>query len=240
MIIDCIGCLHGATPKLEGGDLLIVTGDLTRLDLPHQYEDFFHWLKKQNYRKKVFISGNHDNQSMSQFNWGDDVNYLCDSGTEFAYYPPLEESEGKVLERKTFKIWGSPWTASFKGINPHCTAFTMPFGADTEDRLMDKWELIPHDTDILITHSPPFGIRDGIPMQDGTELHVGSKTLYGWLKYVGRPRLHVFSHIHEGYGCEEHFATYDNKMMMSVNCSIMNRDYKPTNKPIRIIYENSF
>jgi hypothetical protein len=28
MIIDCIGCLHGARPALEGGDLLIITGDL--------------------------------------------------------------------------------------------------------------------------------------------------------------------------------------------------------------------
>ena len=26
IIIDCIGCLHGHYPKLEGGDLLIITG----------------------------------------------------------------------------------------------------------------------------------------------------------------------------------------------------------------------
>lgn len=32
MIIDCIGCLHDHYPELEGGDLLIVTGDLTARD----------------------------------------------------------------------------------------------------------------------------------------------------------------------------------------------------------------
>jgi hypothetical protein len=53
MIIDCISDLHGYLPKLEGGDLLIVCGDLTAYNKPKQYEEFFLWLKKQKYRKKV-------------------------------------------------------------------------------------------------------------------------------------------------------------------------------------------
>jgi Icc-related predicted phosphoesterase len=36
MIIDCISDLHGAQPKLEGGDLLIVAGDLTARDTEQQ------------------------------------------------------------------------------------------------------------------------------------------------------------------------------------------------------------
>ena len=36
MIIDCIADLHGHYPKLEGGDLLIVAGDLTA---EHKYEE---------------------------------------------------------------------------------------------------------------------------------------------------------------------------------------------------------
>ena len=62
MIVDCIGCLHGARPHLEGGDLLIVTGDLCARDEYDEYVAFFEWLKKQKYRKKIFISGNHDNK----------------------------------------------------------------------------------------------------------------------------------------------------------------------------------
>jgi Icc-related predicted phosphoesterase len=229
MIIDCIGCLHGERPKLKGGDLLIVTGDLTARDTDEELDEFDNWLDAQEYKKKIFIAGNHDNvlldekprKRYARFSGikRERYEYLCDSGTEY---------EG-------LSIWGSPWTASFPGINPKCKAFTIPFGPDTEDHLMNYWELIPKKVDILITHSPPYGILDGIPQEDGSVFHVGSKSLHAWIKYVERPRLHVFSHIHEAYGREEHFPTYNDEMMISVNCSIMNEKYKPVNKPIRII-----
>jgi len=32
MIIDCISDLHGYTPSLSGGDVIIVAGDLTAKD----------------------------------------------------------------------------------------------------------------------------------------------------------------------------------------------------------------
>lgn len=224
MIIDCIGCLHGARPKLKGGDLLIITGDLTASDSEEQIDEFDDWLSAQKYKKKVFVAGNHDNSCVKDHprkymiryahNVIEKFEYLCDSGTEF---------EG-------LKIWGSPWTASFEGINPKCTAFTIPFGPDTEERLIDKWDLIPTNTDILITHSPAYGVLDGIPNEDGTLFHVGSTSLYRWLKNIGKPKLHVFSHIHEAYGQEEHFPG-----MYSVNCSIMNEKYKPVRKPVRVI-----
>jgi Icc-related predicted phosphoesterase len=219
MIIDCIGCLHGKLPKLEGGDLLIVTGDLTSADRPFQFIEFLLWLDKQEYTKKIFIGGNHDNILIKSPPESDtlpkNTEYLLDSGTEF---------EG-------LKIWGSPWTLSFKEINPKCMAFTNSI----DDLLMDAWEKIPGDTDILVTHSPPFSILDGIPIEDGSLFHVGCKSLYNTIKYSVRPRLHVFSHIHEAYGQTEYFPTYNDKMMISVNCSIMNEHYKPVNAPIRII-----
>lgn len=217
MIIDCIGCLHGAQPQLEGGDLLIVTGDLTR---NHNSENemalFDYWLNEQPYNKKVVIAGNHDNvlyENRLKIQFGD---YLCDSGTEF---------EG-------LKIWGYPWSHRFIGINPNCCAFTYLDETWHYDEHIAK---IPNDIDILITHEPAFGVLDGIPQEDGSLFHVGNKGLYGWLKYVERPLLHVFSHIHEAYGQVEYFPTYHNKMMKSVNCSIMNERYRPVNKPVRII-----
>lgn len=130
MIVDCIGCLHGARPHLEGGDLLIVTGDLCARDEYDEYVAFFEWLKKQKYRKKIFISGNHDNNAMSQFDWGNkSTDYLLDSGTVF----------------QGLKIWGSPWTNKFDGINPKCCAFTV----EKDDELMEKWNLIPRNIDII-------------------------------------------------------------------------------------------
>jgi Icc-related predicted phosphoesterase len=223
MIIDCISDLHGHYPTLEGGDLLIVAGDLTASDQHHQYEEFFIWLSKQDYRKKVFISGNHDNQGMSQFDWHDyewsEVDYLKDSGTKF---------EG-------LNIWGSPWTRTFEGMNPHCKAFT----CETDVELNDKWKLIPENTDILITHCPPWGIQDST----GNSKRIGSFSL---LEKFNRkrfnPKLHVFGHLHEGYGVYKKKVILRLKPQFSikevgckfVNASHVNEIYQPINKPIRM------
>lgn len=223
MIIDCIGCLHGSRPKLQGGDILIVTGDHTATDSSQEHIQFQIWLHDQKYKKKIVIAGNHDNHlkelgfdSLKRQYEEMGETYLCDSGTEF----------------QGLKIWGSPWSSWFKGINPKCKAFTYL----TQEYHYDKHiHRIPVDTDILITHEPAFGILDGIPQEDGSLYHVGSQALFNWLKYVARPKLHVFSHIHEAYGQEEYFVTHRDKMMISVNCSIMNEKYKPVNKAVTII-----
>lgn len=248
MIIDCISDLHGNQPELEGGDLLIVAGDITAMDTLIEWGLFFAWLKKQKYKKKILIGGNHDNFLESAFpknkkeaedlkevidslDSGADFEYLCDSGTEFSYFIDVypEEDEGFLPSgHRTLKIWGSPWTRAFHGMNPKCKAFII----DKEERLFDKFELIPHDTDILITHYPPYGILDGIPQEDGSLFHVGSHALYNCSEYIENLKLHIFGHIHEGYGIEERFLS--NTMVKSINASIVNEYYKPVNKPIRI------
>jgi Icc-related predicted phosphoesterase len=223
MIIDCISDLHGYYPDLEGGDLLIIAGDLTARDQEREYWQFNNWLECQEYKKKIIVAGNHDHYLYEGINIGDNPfkdaggEYLFDAGTEF---------EG-------LKIWGSPWTTTFQGMNPRGRAFTV----HTDEQLADKFEKIQHDIDILVTHSPPFGILDLVPYRDfikGAE-HVGSRYLYAWFKYVGRPKLHVFGHIHECYGMEERFAGYNDTMVKSVNASYVNEFYQPVNPPIRII-----
>lgn len=227
MIIDCLADLHGNTPKMEGGDLLIVAGDHTANDRIEGWHKFFDWLDKQKYRKKILIAGNHDNFAKSWAIHGDFsdkayeqmypgetpcFDYLCDSGMEF---------EG-------FKIWGSPWTSRFPGINPNCCAFT----GKNDKELTPKYELIPSDVDILITHSPPFTVRD--LTTDGKQ--VGSPGLMAF--HVGkggyRPKLWVFGHIHEAYGQEGPYQWNDT---LYVNASHVNEKYQPVNKPIRIILE---
>ena len=224
MIIDCISDLHGNFPKLEGGDLLIVAGDLTARDTFEQHCDFKKWFYEQPYKKRVIIAGNHDNQMktlpaddlvFSTYNTktGEQASYasyLMDSGTEF---------EG-------LKIWGSPWTSRFPGINPHCCAFT----GENDEEIAPKFDLIPSDVDILITHSPPFTIRDMT-----TCVHqVGSPSLMAHHISRLRPKLWVFGHIHEGYGQE---GPYQWNGTRYVNASHVNERYQPINKPIRIIME---
>ena len=218
MKIDCISDLHGYYPKLEGGDLLIVCGDLTARDSPIEYGHFAAWIDRQKYNKKVLVAGNHDTffqnagSNSIQDTYSDiNVEYLCDSGTEF---------EG-------LKIWGSPWTAQFPGINPKCCAFTVNFGCDTEYWLDEYWKLIPDDTDILITHSPPHGVLD--KCLNG---NVGSKTLLEAIERI-KPKLHIFGHIHECGGSKLLYK-HEGPNTWCVNASIVNERYEHVNKPIRI------
>lgn len=210
MKIDMIGCLHGSYPELERGDLLIVTGDLTSNNRGKEYEDFNTWLLGQEYHKKIVVGGNHDNFLTNKERARlacIGAQYLCDSGTEF---------EG-------LKIWGSPWSLWFDGINPHCTAFT-----GSEKDLEKKFALIPEDTDILITHMPPYGIFDKISRRDEEKIHVGSVSLRNKSMAI-KPKLHVFSHIHEWGG-----LILDTGMTKFVNCSHMNPNYEGDNPPVRI------
>lgn len=223
-----VGCLHSAYPDLPGGDLLILTGDYTASDRLSQWADFFAWLKKQNYRKKIIIAGNHDNLLMN--GWPktkkeadelseidsflleqgneEDFEYLCDSGTEF----------------EALKIWGSPWSSTFPGINPHCMAFTF----DSEHYLQKAWDLIPNDTDILITHTPPIHCLD----QNINGYHCGSSSLRDAIDRV-KPKCHFFSHIHENGGTS---LLYKHKgpNTFSANCSLMDYRCRPINKIINV------
>jgi Icc-related predicted phosphoesterase len=223
MIIDCIADLHGFYPKLEGGDLLIVAGDLTARGYEQEYFHFFNWFYEQIYKKKILIAGNHDTQMQKENYQGPQgvmkgaFDYLCDSGTEF---------EG-------LKIWGSPWTRTFKGMNPHCKAFTV----DTEEELAEKWSLIPDDIDILVTHSPPWGILDLVrcdfDLMMGGGRHCGSQSLASKIGKMNEPpKLWVFGHIHEGYGIDLPIRGKPCKM---INASHVNDHYHPVNKPIRVV-----
>jgi Icc-related predicted phosphoesterase len=212
MIIHCISDLHGYLPLLSGGDLLIIAGDLTAIDTEVGYEIFSKWLEQQNYRKKIVIAGNHDGllqragieKSSSMF---PGATYLQDTG----------------LQWENIKIWGSPWTPTF------CSWYFMkPRG----EPIKEKWDLIPDDTDILITHGPPLGIQDQV--ENFSEYNVGKfagceelrNTINHRLKNL---KLHIFGHIHGCYG-----KVYVNGTHF-INASIMDDNYRPVNKPIQVI-----
>lgn len=215
MIIDCISDLHGYYPKLEGGDLLIVAGDLTMSDILNDHHQMALWIADQKYKRKIIIGGNHDNILQKNYNFYSklsDISYLCDSGTEF---------EG-------LKIWGSPWTKTFEGMNPNCKAYTF----DTDEELAERWALIPDNIDILVTHCPPFDILDSVgevTKWGRTVNNVGSVSLRNKVLKVA-PKLHVFGHIHEWGGHQEEFGT-----TLYVNASHVDECYDPINKPIRVI-----
>lgn len=176
--IDCISDTHMRHDrlKLPGGDILIHGGDATSRGSEEEIREFLDWFQKQDYSHLVLIAGNHDwgferNPSI----WAKEcetrnIHLLSDSGVEL---------EG-------IKFWGSPVQPEF------CNwAFNKQRGPEIDRH----WQLIPNDTEILITHGPPHKIRDEAPRGG----NVGCVDLFNKIIQT-KIKMHVFGHIHEGAG----------------------------------------
>lgn len=228
MIIDCISDLHGAKPILRGGDLLIIAGDLTFNNSINGWKLFYDWLHKQKYRQIVYIAGNHDG-FLENVVSSEEVRKL-----------PLDEEDREsshieYLFDNSFifeglKIYGMPWTPTFG---------EWYFMKDRGKPMKEMVDKIPEDTDILITHGPPFCTLDKTINIWGDSKYAGCKELSKRLLHLKNLKLHVFGHIHEDYGwCYKATEERDGKDVyyghLSVNASIMNARYYPVNLPIRV------
>jgi Icc-related predicted phosphoesterase len=203
MRIVLISDTHGLHRQLEvpSGDLLIHAGDFTFYSKPPSIvSDFNAWLGSLPHRHKVVIPGNHEFALEEPRNRGAITNaiLLVDSGVEI---------EG-------LKIWGSPVTPLYGGA----------FGKSRPEDREKHWAQIPEDTDILITHGPPFAILDhGL----SSERREGCPQLLEAV-FQANPRLHVFGHIHAGYG------TLRTSDTVFVNASLLGEDGSLSRKPIVI------
>lgn len=194
---------------LPDADCIIHAGDFCNNGTYKDCVRFFGWFNTLNYKHRICIAGNHDvwlencNPSELRGILPPDVIYLNDSGCEV---------EG-------FKFWGSPVTPRF---------MNWAFNRDRGEDIKKHWDLIPANTDILITHGPSFGLVDECPNFDdprGELVHVGCKDLAEKIKQIN-PKLHVCGHVHYGYG---HQYLRDT---LYVNASICNEEYSPLNKPL--------
>ncbi|MCI0709994.1 MAG: metallophosphatase domain-containing protein [Chloroflexi bacterium] len=186
--------------QIPDGDVLIHAGDLTRIGELKDVVAFNDFLGTLPHPHKIVIAGNHDFCFERK---PDEASPLL---TNTIY---LQDSEVTI---NGVKFYGSPWQPWF-----YDWAFNLRRGAE----IREKWDLIPSDTGVLITHGPPFGYLDKTSRGD----HAGCEELLKAITRI-RPKLHVFGHIHEGYGViEGQHTTF-------VNASICTLDYDPTNPPI--------
>jgi len=198
---------------LPGGDLLIHAGDIMNSGFnSNDITSFCSWLDTlEQYDHKVFIAGNHDRkfedkpeQALEIVNSYKNITYLQDDWVKVG------------IDEEMAKIYGSPWQPEF-----YNWAFNLPKGGPD---LMSKWEAIPKDTDILITHGPP---QDHLDMSGPpyNEPHLGCALLREKVDEQP-PKIHIFGHIHGGYGYKFHNGTH------FFNASILNERYEYVNKPI--------
>ena len=220
MKITFISDTHGKhkqiTEDLPGGDLLIHAGDISSMGYKHEIQQFCKWFDSlTNYSAVVFIAGNHDfgfekrpEETMEIVNSYEWITYLQDSVLHFA-------SENIEIT----KIYGSPWQPEF-----HNWAFNLPKnGLELEE----KWNNIPDNTDILITHGPAFGYLDTIMDQYD---NLGCQLLTNRIKTI-KPKIHVCGHIHSGRGYvfdgDTHF----------INASVLDEQYQYTQKPLTVEWD---
>lgn len=193
---------HSRHQKLAvpDGDLLIVAGDVTSRGNLAEVEAFDLFLGGLPHRHKIVIAGNHD------FCFERTPAEARARITQATYL----EDEGCCIEG--LQVWGSPWQPWFQN-----WAFNLRRGA----ALRARWDLIPVDVDILVTHGPPFGIGD--LCYDGRR--VGCEDLLVRVREL-QPRLHCFGHIHEAYG------VYRDGETTLVNASTCDLRYRPLNPPV--------
>lgn len=195
-------------------DIVICSGDFTMMGRLGEVNSFLEWYKQLEIPHKVLIAGNHEvvvpekqpvlfEELCNQ----NGIIYLNDSSVNI---------EG-------IKIHGSPVTPTFG----YGWAFNRNRGKD----IKKHWDLIEDGIDILVTHGPPHRILDGVErFTRNAEYeieHTGCQDLADAIKRV-KPQIHLFGHIHEGYG----FVEQDG--VKYYNASIVDRNYYPVNKPFII------
>ena len=191
------------------GQLVIHAGDISSMGYSHEIEDFCRWYDQLNYDFKVFIAGNHD--------WGfqdnsEKINQIVNSFKTIDY---LQDNYIKVgNDNNMVKIYGTPWQPEF-----YNWAFNLPKNGE---ELAVKWDAIPDDTDILVTHGPPFGTLDTVISRRNDNL--GCELLAKRVKIV-KPKIHVFGHIHTGYGYVFKDGTH------YFNAAVLNEDYRFAQRP---------
>jgi predicted phosphodiesterase len=248
-ISDTHNQLHKMAEFIPPADIVLHAGDFSSTGDLADIKKFKNQFGSLPHPAKIFIAGNHDltldtqayaygglGMRMHRYKHGTaaDTNFYANYSQQCidtAKKDTVKDGYGTVrylmdescrvqIENRPdipeLKIYGTPWQPEFCG-----WGFNLPRGR----ALAQKWDAIPNDVDILITHTPPEGILDKNLHGESCGCEELRKNVH-LKKY--QPRVHTFGHIHEDYGVEVVEST------MFINAATCTVKYKPTNTPIVI------
>ncbi len=215
---------HGELPIItEQCDVICIAGDIIPLKMQRNVAQSASWFRKSFLpwtdtlpcEKVVLVAGNHDFW-METDRWKSlqpDVPTIQDviNRHENCKVVYLQDAGIKI---NGIKFYGSPWITGLPG---------WAFNTSTVEEQHDKFIKIPKNTDVLVTHTPPYG-------DVGTVLqkfyNFGSN--YGSIalrKILERPSCHVryslSGHIHSGLHAEEKIGNTS-----CYNVSLLDENYK--------------
>lgn len=180
---------HHELTHLPEADVVVHSGDFTFSGSEAEAYDFMNWLCDLPHKYKIFIAGNHDDCLYGATS----IEGLPDN----VYYLC---NSGVIIEDVRF--YGIPL-----------------FMADCLDgNLEDFFTAIPCDTDVLITHQPPFGICDLSDYGNGIAHH-GDRNLLERISQLNL-RCHLFGHEHNANGIQK-----SNNTLFS-NAAVVNNEYE--------------
>lgn len=240
----CMSDTHSLTHNIKfdipDGDVFIHAGDFTKCGQQEEVQEFNRWLGELPHKYKVVIAGNHelsfdptfihifkkhsehtsrhtgtilDDEIPTLGMEKDALNEAVGVENVKQYLTNCIYLEDSTVNIYGINIYGTPWQPEF------CKwAFNVPRG----EKCLSKWNLIPENVDILLTHTPPVGHGDLVC----SGIRAGCVELLNTVQQRIKPKYHVFGHIHEGYG-----ITSDGKIIY-INASTCDINYIPNNQPV--------
>ena len=202
VIISDTHCRHEELGTLRG-DVLIHCGDGGNGFTRHadDVDRLDTWLGQQEFHRILCVGGNHDFEMQSRAERGGPV------------LRNAEYLQDRAYEYRGVRFYGSPWTPEL---------VDWAYYLD-DDQLRERWELIPDEVEVLITHTPPFGILD----RNSSGRNCGCRELQRRLLDLS-PRIHCFGHIHASAGTTRQNGT------TFVNAAMVNRRYEISRAPVEL------
>jgi Icc-related predicted phosphoesterase len=215
-------------------DVIVHTGDIGGRTNLFELMEFLEWFSKLPAKVKIFIAGNHDLILDADF-----IKRQKDSLDSIAFML-LEQSHKDAINlikqynvvylngsNKDYvyngiKFWGNPYSPSF-----HRAYWA--FNADRGDEIKRHWSKMPSDVNILLTHSPVYGVFDDVKeckSENEMDAHVGCKDLMDIIKKrLFALKLHCCGHIHDNYGIAQINISNSRRCLFS-NGSVLNNQYE--------------
>ena len=122
---------HHLLKYLPPAYIIVHSGDVSEDGTESEVLDFLNWFCALNYRHKIFIAGNHD--------------FCLESAQQIENLPQTcHYLCNSSVEIEDVKFWGVPYFTS----------------DELAGSIVQQMTEIPLNTDVLITHRPPYGILD--------------------------------------------------------------------------------